>query len=201
MRLTQALFAGASDAPAKDGPAAIHTIRERTVGGVFILASAGRSFCGEEHHLAGLAAVEEAIRLLGLGEREGVGDEVVGPEAVAVALEKLEVLEKTKPAPHQLRRYAAVGAVAAPTIAGVGNIIQHGNPLGTGNFKEKALRLGATAVTGALPGAAMPALGSYLDRRAEKKRLAEYMKERQAQPPPYKTAGRLIRHVVNEGER
>lgn len=107
--------------------------------------------------------------------RETFFDELVklgaiSDETARRSLDRLDSLEKSKATPKQVLRYGTVGALAAPAIGALGNVIE-GKPL------EGLRTIGAQAVKGALGSGAIPIARQALDRRAEMGTLKKYMQE------------------------
>jgi hypothetical protein len=106
--------------------------------------------------------------------RETLFDELVklgaiSDETARRSLDRLDSLEKNKTTPGQVARYGTVGALAAPAIGVLGNVIEG---------KPTSLRgVGANAIKGALSSGAIPIARQALDRRAEIGTLKQYMQE------------------------
>lgn len=150
------------------------------------LAAKGRSLLGKSKE----AALFDELAKLG----------AISDEQAAAALDRYESLEKGKPTLAQLGRYAALGAVAGPTIAAVGNAMRGGRSAGhsllghlAGAKEPGALgavrALAGSATTGALGSGAIPLVRSQLDRRAEMGTLKKYLTQHEEQPEL--TAGKL----------
>lgn len=104
------------------------------------------------------------------------------------ALDRYETLERQKPTPGQVGRYAALGAVAGPGSHIVGNLGRgrgikgaidvakdvSGKALSHGRLRTVA----GTAAAGALATGAIPLLRTNLDRNAERKTLRKYIAQR-----------------------
>lgn len=107
------------------------------------------------------------------------------------ALKQIETLENNKPGMGQLGRYASIGALAAPAISVVGDIIR-GKPIlgrtpgaATGQQMTEMLRNTlAAGTTGALSAGVIPLLRHRSDVNAEMDTLREFIAERQEQLRP-----------------
>lgn len=103
----------------------------------------------------------------------------VSDEEARQALDRLKTLEKKKPTQEQLARYAALGA-AGGTIIGMGANVIKGKPA---IDAVKGVRFGKTralasdAAKGAA-GASLLSLRDKMDRRSEKKKILENLKEK-----------------------
>jgi hypothetical protein len=107
------------------------------------------------------SAIDELLKLGAVSDRQALA-----------ALDRLDTLERNKPTKKRVARYAAVGAAAAPVIAGVGHLLEGTKP-------AKGVRsLVGHAAKGALATGALPLIQQHLDRRGEKKVLKEYLHER-----------------------
>jgi len=94
----------------------------------------------------------------------------ISDEQAQRSLDQLDQLEKNKPTLGQMGRYAGVGAIAAPVIGAIGDVIG-GRP--GGGLRGVASR----AVTGGLSASAIPLARSALDRRASIGHLKKYMQQ------------------------
>jgi hypothetical protein len=117
--------------------------------------------------------VEESLRKKAFfDELSKIG--AISDEQAAKALERYEALERSKPTGGQVARYGAIGAVAAPAIGAIGDVI-------SGKRFEAGKRLRGhlgRAVTGALTSGAIPIVRAHFDRRAEMGTLKKYLAER-----------------------
>jgi len=117
--------------------------------------------------------VEESLRKKAFfDELSKIG--AISDEQAAKALERYEALERSKPTGGQVARYGAIGAVAAPAIGAIGDVI-------SGKRFESGKRLRGhlgRAVTGALTSGAIPIVRAHFDRRAEMGTLKKYLAER-----------------------
>jgi hypothetical protein len=93
------------------------------------------------------------------------------------SLDRLETLEKNKPTGGQVARYATLGAVAAPAIGALGNVVRGKPPLEGAGAAGKLRDLAAQSVKGGLTSGAIPLVRSHLDRRAEIGTLRQYLNE------------------------
>ena len=127
----------------------------------------------------------------------------VSEEDAQKALDRYESLQKSAPTMKQVGRYAALGAVAGPAIAAVGNAVRGGRAPDVSLLGHLAgakapglsgvLRGAAgSAVTGALGSGAVPLVRAHLDRQAEMGTLRKYMAQ-QTEPG---TAGKLSEPFV-----
>lgn len=112
----------------------------------------------------------------------------VTEEQANSALDRYETLERQKPTPGQVGRYAALGAVAGPGSHIVSNLargrgvkgaidVAHdaaGKAMSHGRLRTVA----GTAAAGALATGAIPLLRTHLDRNAERKTLRKYIAQR-----------------------
>lgn len=125
----------------------------------------------------------------------------VDPQQAQESLERLEAIEKSRPTPAQVARYATLGAVSGPLIGALGDVIYGDKPFAPHKrFAGRPIRgfagaIGARAVTGALSSGAIPLVRAGLDRYAERDKLRQFMQENAPAPepeisPPIKTAGR-----------
>src|SRR5258706_13948210 len=76
------------------------------------------------------------------------------------SLDRLETLEKNKPTGGQVARYATLGAVAAPAIGALGNVIGGKPPLEGAGVGSKLPELAAHSVKGGLTSGAFPVVRS-----------------------------------------
>lgn len=96
------------------------------------------------------------------------------------SLDRLETLEANKPTIRQVARYSGIGAAAAPAVNSLKNVLRGDGHVFTGSgFKAKARGVLADAAGGAILTGAIPLARTQLDRRAETKRLRQYLKERE----------------------
>jgi hypothetical protein len=116
----------------------------------------------------------------------------ITPEQAQKSLDQLDSLEKSKPTPGKIGRYAAVGAVSGPAISLMKATIQ-GKPY----FKD-ATRLGqklrhvaGESAAGAMTSGLIPIARHRMDQNAEKEKLRAFLHENQPVPrvePPAKLA-------------
>ena len=102
----------------------------------------------------------------------------ISDEQAQAALNRLTTLERNKPTPGRVARYAAVGAVAAPVIHAATSAIEGKNPLKGLSHLGKLRHAGAHAAKGALAAGAVPLVQQHFDRRGEEKTLHKYLAER-----------------------
>ena len=102
----------------------------------------------------------------------------VSDEQARRALDQLDALEKNKPTVGQMGRYAAVGAVAAPVIGALGDVIYGGPKAVFGGAGHRLRGALGSSVKGALGASAIPMARTALDRQASMGQLRKYMKER-----------------------
>lgn len=121
------------------------------------------------------AMLDEAVKLGSISD-----------EQARAALDRYETLERNKPTAKQVARYATIGAVAAPAISAVGDVI-HGKPVFGGSVVRG---IASKAVTGALGSGAIPLVRAHLDRKAEMGTLRDYMKQHEVERH-HQTAGNL----------
>lgn len=103
------------------------------------------------------------------------------------ALESLQDLEDSKPTAKQMAGYAGIGAVSAPVVHALGNVIAKGHPLsaplgsGLGQLsRSAALReMGSQAAKGAIGAGAIPIVQQEYDRHSKMKVLRKWVKEHQ----------------------
>ena len=115
--------------------------------------------------------------------KEALLDELVKLGAVSDehaqhALERLDSLDRNKPTVGQLGRYAGIGAVAAPAISAVGNVVRGRSPFEGDTVKKKLREAAATAVKGGLSASVIPLARVHSDRNAQIGTLKKYLDER-----------------------
>jgi len=116
----------------------------------------------------------------------------ISDEQAQRSLERYESLQKASPTTGQVGRYAALGAVAGPAIAAVGQAVRGGRAegvsrvghlLGAKKVGDSALRsLAANSATGAVSSGAIPLLRQHMDRHAEMHTLKKYLHENTVDP-------------------
>lgn len=94
------------------------------------------------------------------------------------SLDRLDTLERNKPTVGQVARYSAIGGVAAPAVNVMKNAIKGKTLLEGAGAVARGRHLAADAVGGAVLTGAVPLIRTHLDRRAEMKKLHQYLQER-----------------------
>lgn len=94
----------------------------------------------------------------------------VSAEDARRSLDRLDTLERSKPTAEQAVRYGTLGALAGGATKAISHGIEHGKMPGVRGV------LGAAA-GGAIGMGALPLVRAHLDRRAEKSKLREFMKQ------------------------
>lgn len=141
--------------------------------------------------------VKEAASAVAAGRAAPITD-----DEAEKAYDQLQSLEKARPSRPQIQRYAALGAVAGPTIGAISDVIKGQAPLGylrraaggTGfrsQIKPMARNLAGNATAGALSSGAVPLVRAHLDRKAHMGTLQNYVNQYEnnqpagaVQPPP-----------------
>jgi len=120
----------------------------------------------------------------------------VDAEEFERAVNRLEKMEKEKPDPTQLKRYAAIGAVLSPVASAAEKLVT-GDPLLARNEAGKVMRMKTfrnhlgKSVGGAIGAGVIPVVRHHLDRAAERRSLQRKIEELEA-PSVEKEAARLI---------
>lgn len=94
---------------------------------------------------------------------------VISNDQALASYQQLQKLQDDAPTAKQVGRYALVGAVGAPAINSVGNVIRKGSITPRG--------LAADAVKGALGASVIPLVQHELDRRSEMRTLRRWGEE------------------------
>jgi hypothetical protein len=101
----------------------------------------------------------------------------VSDEHAQQALDRLDSLDRNRPTAGQLGRYAGIGAVAAPAIGAVGNMIRGRAPFEGNTAGAKLREAAATAVKGGLTAGVVPLARVHSDRKANIGTLKKYVGE------------------------
>lgn len=110
-----------------------------------------------------------------LDELEKLG--AISPEQARRSLDRLDVLESSKPTGGQVMRYGALGAATAPVLGMVSNVIRKKPALEGKMVADKVRSAAADATRGALGMGALPLVRGQLDQRAEMGTLKKFLKE------------------------
>jgi hypothetical protein len=111
-----------------------------------------------------------------MDELEKVG--TISEEQARRALDQYEGLEASKPTLGQVGRYAALGAVAAPAVGALGDVV-YGAPVFGGKIGRG---IASSAVKGALGSGAIPLVRQQWDRHVAKSTLREYLRQYGIEP-------------------
>lgn len=107
----------------------------------------------------------------------------ISDEYAQQALDQLDRLDRTKPTPGQVGRYALIGAAAAPVVKAVGNVVKGRAPFDFG-AANAARGLAGELATGALGAGMVPLLRHHSDRIAATGTLKNYLAERAKEEAP-----------------